>query len=365
MALPLLTRRGDTLRYDRERGVVLVLDRREYPHETVFVECADVEAVARAVETMVVQGGPPLAYVAGYGLALVARAWKDRPSEARRGAIIQAAERLRRTRPTADDLHYIIAEGLVRADAAILEGQDAEAALVDFVNGEVSRGDKVAERCGRIAAGLLDNGDRILTHCFAGAALNWMLYVAHVEQGKQIQLYPTETRPYLQGARLTAHQALEIGVPVTLLTDNMPGFCFARGMFSVYITAADRIALDGSIANKIGTYQYAVLARRHGVPFYVLGYDGPDPSTPAGADIPIEERDPAEVLRFAGVRTAPEGADAYYPAFDVTPPDLISAIITSRGVYRPERIADYLRDGEAPLDVIALTSVPRPARDNE
>jgi methylthioribose-1-phosphate isomerase len=357
MTLPLLTRRGDTLRYDYERGLVLVLDRRRYPHETVFVECADVEAVAHAIETMVVQGGPPLAYVAGYGLALAARAWRARPSEARRAAIIQAGERLRHTRPTADDLHSIIAEGLARADAAILSGQDAEAAIVDFVAGEVSRGDRVAERCGRIAAGLLDDGDRILTHCFAGAALNWMLHTAYVEQGKQIQLYPTETRPYLQGARLTAHQAHEIGVPVTLLTDNMPGFCFARGMFSVYVTAADRVALDGSIANKIGTYQYAVLARRHSVPFYVLGYDGPDPSTPVGADIPIEERDPSEVLQFAGVRSAPEGVGAYYPAFDVTPPELVSAIVTNRGIYRPERIADYLRDGEAPLDIIPLMKI--------
>src|SRR5207253_8665353 len=129
----------------------------------------------------------------------------------------------RRTRPTADDLHAIITQGLACADTAILAGQDAEEALINFVAGEVSRGDKVAERCGRIAAGLLSDGDRMLTHCFAGAALNWMLYVAHIEQKKQLQLYPTETRPYLQGARLTAHQALEIGVPVTLLTDNMPG----------------------------------------------------------------------------------------------------------------------------------------------
>lgn len=354
MILPLLTRRGDTLRYDRERGVVLVLDRRRYPHETAFVECADVEAVARAIETMVVQGGPPLAYVAGYGLALAARAWKDRPSDAQRAAIIQAGERLLRTRPTADDLRQILERGLARADAAILAGADAEAALADLVDAEVRRGDKTAERCGRNAAGLLTEGDRILTHCFAGAALNWMLYVAFVEQAKPIRLYPTETRPYLQGARLTAHQAHAIGVPTTLLTDNMPGFCFARGMFSAYVTAADRIALDGSIANKVGTYQYAVLARRHGVPFYVLGYDGPDATTPTGADIPIEERDPSEVLEFAGVRTAPPGVDAYYPAFDVTPPDLVSAIVTDRGIYRPERIADYLGGGDAPLDIIPL-----------
>jgi methylthioribose-1-phosphate isomerase len=355
MTLPLLTRRGDTLRYDRERGVVQVLDRRAYPRETVYVDCAGVEAVAHAIEAMVVQGGPPLAYVAGYGLALAARAWKGRPSDAQRAAIIQAGERLRRTRPTADDLHRIVEQGLARADAAILDGAHAEEALADFVDAEVKRGDKVAERCGRNAAGLLDDGDRILTHCFAGAALNWMLYVAHVEQGKQLHLYPTETRPYLQGARLTAHQALEIGIPVTLLTDNMPGFCFARGMFDLYITAADRIAMDGSIANKVGTYQYAVLARRHGVPFYVLGYDGPDPATATGADIPIEERDPSEVLQFAGLRTAPEGVGAYYPAFDVTPPELVSAIITNRGIYRAERIADYHGGGEAPMEVIPVT----------
>jgi methylthioribose-1-phosphate isomerase len=354
MTLPLLTRRGDTLRYDRERGIVLVLDRRRYPHETIFVECADVEAVGRAITTMVVQGGPPLAYVAGYGLALAARAWKARPSDAQRAAIIQAAEVLRRTRPTADDLRQIIEHALVRADSAILDGDDAETALADFVDAQVKRGDKVAERCGRNAAGLLTEGDQILTHCFAGAALNWMLYVAHVEQAKPLRLYATETRPYLQGARLTAHQALAIGVPVTLLTDNMPGFCFARGMFNLYITAADRIALDGSIANKIGTYQYAVLAQRHHVPFYVLGYDGPDSATPTGADIPIEERDPSEVLEFAGQRSAPPGAEGYYPAFDVTPPDLVSAIVTNRGIYRPERIADYLGDGEAPLDIIPL-----------
>jgi methylthioribose-1-phosphate isomerase len=355
MPLPLLTRHSDTLRYDRERGLVLLLDQRHYPREAVFVECADVEAVARAIETTVVLGGPPLAYVAGYGLALAARAWQGRPSEARLGAIVQAGERLRRTRPNASRMHSIIAEGLTRADTAILAGKDAEAAIVDFVAGEVGRGDRVAERCGRIAAGLLDDGDRILTHGFAGAALNWMLHTAHVEQGKQIELYATETRPELQGARLTAHQAHEIGVRVTLLTDTMPGFCFARGMFSVYIAAADQVALDGSIANTIGTYQYAVLARRHSVPFYVLGYDGPDPATPTGTDIPIEERDPAEVLQLAGQRTAPDGVGAYYPAFDITPPELVSAIVTNRGLYRPERIADYLRDGEAPLDIIPLT----------
>jgi methylthioribose-1-phosphate isomerase len=341
MPLPLLTRRGDTLRYDRETGQVMVLDRRRYPHETSFVACADVDAVADAISRMIVQGGPPLAYVAGYGLALAARLHRDWPTDAQRGAIIQAAEALRETRPTADDLHAILQAALQVADTSLLQGTPAEHALADFVDAQVARGDAAAEACGRYAASLLQDGDRILTHCFAGAALNWMLHIAHGEQGKALHLYANETRPYLQGARLTAHQARESGAQVTVLTDNMAGFCFSRGMFTRYITAADRIALDGSIANKVGTYQYAVLAARHGVPFYVLGYDGPDPATARGADIPIEERDPAEVLHCGGTRTAAEGVQAYYPAFDVTPPDLVAAIVTERGVFQPGQMTDY------------------------
>ncbi|HEY1014096.1 MAG TPA: eIF-2B alpha/beta/delta-like protein, partial [Herpetosiphonaceae bacterium] len=224
-----------------------------------------------------------------------------------------------------------------------------------YVAREVLRGDRVAERCGARAAEFLTDGDTILTVCYPGAAFNWMIYTAAVVQGKQIAVMPTETRPYGQGIRLTASQAHEIGVPVTVITDNMPGFCFAKGMISVYVTAADRIAMDGSIANKIGTYQNAVLARRHGVPFYVLGYDGPERGTPDGTAIPIEERDGEEVLRHNGVRLAPEGVRGYYPAFDVTPPELVSAIVTDRGVYRPEMIGRYHEDAaDAPLDVIPL-----------
>lgn len=343
MTLPLLTRRGNTLRYERDQGVVVVLDRRRYPHETVFVSCHTLDEVSDAITSMVVQGGPPLAYVAGYGLALVARQHQNWPTEQQRAALIQAGEQLRATRPTADDLHHVLDAAITMADAALVRGEPAEPVLVDFVDSQVARGDAVAEACGRYAAGLLHDGECILTHCFAGAALNWMLYVAYQEQGKQIALYANETRPYLQGARLTAHQAHEIGVDVTLLTDNMAGFCLSRGMFTAYITAADRIALDGSIANKVGTYQYAVLAARHGVPFYVLGYDGPDPATATGQDIPIEERDPSEVLYCGGVRSAPPGVRAYYPAFDVTPPDLVTAIVTERGVYAPEEMGGYHR----------------------
>jgi methylthioribose-1-phosphate isomerase len=341
MPLPLLTRRGDTLYYDTDRGAVMVLDRRRYPQATEFVACGSVEEVAHAIEAMIVQGGPPLAYVGGYGLAVAARTHRGWPVEALRGALISAGERLRQTRPTADDLHAVIAQTLAVADRAIFAGDDVERAVVAFVKSVVEQGDRSSELCGRNAAALLDDGDTILTHCFAGAALNWMLYTAFVEQGKQIRLVCNETRPYLQGARLAAASGVEIGVPTTVIADNMAGYCFTRGMFSKYITAADRIALDGSAANKVGTYQYAVLAQRHGVPFYVLGYDGPDPATASGADIPIEERNPDEVLSFNGVRVAAPGAQGYYPAFDVTPPELIAAIVTDRGVFPAAEIRRY------------------------
>lgn len=342
MTLPRLTRRGDTLQYDRECGTVILLDRRRYPHATTFVSCSTLDEVAAAIRTMVVQGGPPLAYAAGYGLALVARHYRTYPTDQQRERLIQAAEVLRTTRPTADDLHHILEKGVRLADDALMRGEEAEPVLATFVDEQVARGDAVAEMCGRHAATLLNDGATILTHCFAGAAINWTLYVAHVEQHKTLHLYANETRPYLQGARLTAHQAHEIGIKVTLLTDNMAGFCFQRGMFSTYMTAADRIALDGSIANKIGTYQYAVLAARHNVPFYVLGYDGPDPDTPDGQSIPIEERDPVEVLQCGGVQTAAEGIEGYYPAFDVTPPELVTAIATERGIFKPADMATYL-----------------------
>ena len=341
MPLPRTTRRGDTLWYDQAEGVVQVLDRRRYPREADIVACATVDEVAHAIRAMIVQGGPPLAYVGGYGIALAARLARGRTVDEVRAAVRGAADTLVQTRPTADDLRVVVAGAVAAAEQALRIGDDVEATVAHYVRGEVARGDQVSEACGRAAAELLDEGDTILTHCFAGAALNWMLYVASVEQGKRINLICNETRPYLQGARLAAAAGVEIGVPTTVIADNMAGYCFGQGMITKYITAADRIAMDGSAANKVGTYQYAVLAERHGVPFYVLGYDGPDPATPNGAAIPIELRDPAEVLRFNGARVAAEGAEGFYPAFDVTPPELITAIVTERGVWTPADIAQY------------------------
>ncbi len=336
--LPILTNRADTLKYGG--GVVKVLDRRKLPEVVTFVDCHTYEEVVQAIVDMIIQGGPPLAYAAGYGLALAARQFRGLPAEQYKAKLAEAHHRLKHTRTTAGDIHPLMDRALTLASEAIDRGEDAEQAVVAYVDGMIRAGDRAARLSGRYASELLEDGDRILTHCFAGAALNYMLYYA-LEANKQIELICTETRPYLQGARLTAAQAKEIGVPVTLVTDNMPGYLFSRGMITKYITAADSITLDGHVSNKVGTYQYAVLAHHHGVPFIVLGYDGPDPERPDAASIPIEERNPEEVFYCRGVRTAVEGIQGYYPAFDITPPQFVSVIATERGLFSPWTIHRY------------------------
>ncbi|MBI3762382.1 MAG: s-methyl-5-thioribose-1-phosphate isomerase [Chloroflexi bacterium] len=347
----LLADRFNTLRYDAERGAVILLDRRLYPFATEYIECYTAEEVALAIEEMVVQGGPPLAYAAGLGLALAAFQNSHRAAADRRAALRAAAVRLLATRPTADDLHHIVPQALAVGVAKMDGDESPGVAVLDFVNGAIERGNRVSRACGEFAAGLIADGDRILTHCFAGAALAWMLWIAK-EQGKRVHLYPTETRPYLQGARLTAATATEMGIPCTLITDNMPAFLMSRGVIDKFICAADRITLDGHITNKIGTFQIALAAHHHHLPFYVLGYDGPDPQTATGADIPIEERKPDEIFFARGIdpqtgrpgkiRTAVEGIDGYYPAFDITPPELIAGIVTDRGIFEPSRIREYI-----------------------
>ncbi len=327
----ILADRFKTLHYDPEQDAVILLNRAKYPFETEYVTCDTVDAVAQAIERMIVQGGPPLAYAAGLGLALA------EPTEAGYRA---AAQRLLDTRPTADDLHHIIPQALDRALQALAKGSDPKQAVLTYVNSEIARGNQVSRRCGEHAASLLEDEDRVLTHCIAGAALCWMLWTAK-QQGKRIHLIATETRPYLQGARLTAQCAKELGVEVTVITDGMPAHMMSQGMIDKFICAADRITMDGHITNKVGTFQIAIAAHYHGIPFYVLGYDGPDPNTPDAAGIEIEWRDGKEVLFCGGKRVAVEGARALYPAFDITPPHLIAGIVTDKGIYPPTLIRRY------------------------
>lgn len=345
-----LADRFNTLRYDAEADAVILLDRRKYPFAAEYVTCRSVEETARAVEEMVVQGGPPLAYAAGLGLAL------SQPDESGYRA---AAARLLATRPTADDLHHLIPAALARALTALTAGEDPKAAILALVNSEIERGNRVSRLCGQHAADLLADGDRILTHCFAGAALCWMLWIAK-HQGKTIHLFPTETRPYLQGARLTAQSAVEMGIDCTLITDAMPAHLMSQGVIEKFICAADRVTLDGHITNKVGTFQIALAAHYHRLPFFVLGYDGPDPATETASGIEIEWRDGREVLYLAGQRTAVKGVNALYPAFDITPPHLISGIVTDRGVFPAHCVRDYFRRLEEPCQNANNPAAPAP-----
>ncbi len=336
-----LSDRFKTLRYEAETAEVVILNRRLYPFETVYERYRTVEEVAIAIEEMIVQGGPPLAYAAGLGMVLAAREAEtaDATSETK---LRQAAERLLDTRPTADDLHHIIPKALVTGLKA-QPGQRAEA-ILSYVNGEIQRGNDVSRLCGWHASHLLQDGDRILTHCIAGAALCWMLWYA-LQDGKRVQVIASETRPYFQGARLTAQSCVEMGIDCTLITDGMSAHLMSLGRIDKFICAADRITMDGHITNKVGTLQHAIAAHHFGLPFYVLGYDGPDPDSATAADIVIEERDPREVFFARGkegrVQTAVSGINALYPAFDITPPHLIEAIITDKGIFPPTLIHTY------------------------
>jgi methylthioribose-1-phosphate isomerase len=325
MLLRQLARYADTVRYDAERGLALALDWRAYPAETALTAYSDLEAIVRAIDLGAVRHAA-VAYLAGYGLALAARDWAARPSDARRGALIQAGEWLRRAAPDDPSVRRLLDQALARADAATLAGEDAEAALLRLVQGEISRADRVAERCGRIAAGLLGDGDHVLTHGFAGPALIWMMHVALAEQAKPITLAVLAQPTPDDDTRLCTELARAIGLPVTLLDAPATERDFELAGATVFFAGAERIALDGGTAGAPGAARYAHLARQHGLPCYVLGGDGPDPAV-----------------------------DRFVAASDVMPPDLISAIVTSRGVYRPAMIARYLGDGDAPLDVIPLS----------
>jgi len=308
---------------------LVIIDRRKLPREIATVRCSGYEDVARAIEEMAVQGAGDIAVTAGFGLYLTARKlpWTDARKDL--AELEKAAARLRATRPTGFHLAVLVDRivGKVREGG----GENAPGLILDYLRKIIERQRSVSEDTGRHAESLLENGDTILTHCFAGPALLYMLRYAR-ERGKEIRVFCTETRPYLQGARLTAWSVSELGIDTTLITDNMAAYCMSRGMIRKVFTAADRIAMDGTVANKVGTFQMALSAAYHGIPFYILAYGPPDRRTASGEDIPIEMRDPSEVLEFRGTPISGPAVKALYPAFDLTPRELVTGIITASGV---------------------------------
>jgi methylthioribose-1-phosphate isomerase len=299
-----------------------------------YVECATVAEVVRAIRDLVVRGAPAIGATGGYGVALAAATVRSS------AAVHRAAARLRDARPTAVNLARGVDRVLAAYDTADAGG-GAEAALIEAR--ALADEDVVANRdLGRHGATLLASGARVLTHCNAGAlacvgygtALG--IVRAAAEAGKRPQVWVDETRPVLQGARLTAWELDRLGIDHTLIADAAAGSLMADGAVDVVVVGADRVAANGDVANKVGSYGLAVLARHHGVPFVVAApLATVDLDTPDGASIVIEERDPAEVTHFGGVRTAPRGTGARNPAFDVTPAALVTAIVTERGIARP------------------------------
>jgi len=327
-----------------ERGVRMI-DQRKLPLVESWLEFETPEAVAEAIRQMVVRGAPAIGIAAAFGLALGASRSADLAAEAFDARWEAACRTLAAARPTAVNLVWAV-ERMRRlfesARAAGLPPPDIAARLEDEAR-RIHAEDLAACRAmGRHGATLVPEQATILTHCNAGglatAGYGTALGVVRgaVEAGKRVRVLADETRPFLQGSRLTAWELLRDGIETVLITDNMAGSLMQGGEVDLVVVGADRIAANGDTANKIGTYTVAVLAKEHGIPFYVAAPTSTiDLGCPDGSGIPIEERDPSEVVELFGTRVAPEGVGVRNPAFDVTPARLIHAIVTENGIARP------------------------------
>jgi methylthioribose-1-phosphate isomerase len=312
---------------------VLILDQTRLPQTEAYLRCERVEQVAEAIRSLRVRGAPLIGIAAAYGLALAARSGTGPVRE----RVLRAAEVLRATRPTARNLFWAIDRMVTHAQ----NGADAEALAREAL--AIHEEDATTCRLvGEYGAALIPSAATVLTICNTGALATGgegtalaAIRTAHAA-GNPLKVLACETRPLLQGARLTMWELMRGGVPATLIADSMAGACMQRGMADLVLVGADRIARNGDTANKIGTYTLAVLAKHHGTPFYVAApMSTIDLSLSDGSQIPIEERDPEEVRSFGGYPTAPSEAPVFNPAFDVTPAELITAIITEKGVARP------------------------------
>ncbi len=322
-------------------GRVRLLDQTRLPVEEVWLEIGDERDLADAIKQMRVRGAPLIGITAAYGVALAAARITAADMPGFLTELDQAIEMLGATRPTAVNLFWAlrrmraVARGATTAD----EARSRLLAEARAIHEEDVAGNRMM---GRIGADLIADGATVLTHCNAGAlatgGYGTALGVIRAarESGKEVKVFVDETRPVLQGARLTAWELVREGIPATLIADSAAGSLMRRGLISCVVVGADRIAANGDVANKIGTYQAAVLAHEHGIPFYVAAPTSTlDLTLPNGDEIPIEERRAEEVTHFAALPTAPAGIRVFNPAFDVTPARYVSAIVTERGIARP------------------------------
>lgn len=318
-----------------EDGVVKLIDQRYLPFDLRIYEAKTFEDVAVAIEDMVVRGAPAIGATAAYGMAQASQQGLD---------LKPVGERFRKTRPTGHDLFFAI-EYMLKA---VQEGEDLVGAAERYAQEDVDRCRKIGEH----GAKLIRNGARILTHCNAGAlaTVDYGTVMAPLrvarESGRRFFVYVDETRPRLQGARLTAWELLQDGIEHAIITDGAAGHFLGRGEVDLVLVGADRIAANGDTANKIGTYSKAVVAKENGVPFYVAAPTSTiDFDLPSGSKIPIEERSPQEVLHLDGQPIAPKESPARNPAFDVTPAKYITGIITEAGILKPAQLRSLSKTG--------------------
>jgi methylthioribose-1-phosphate isomerase len=329
-----------------------ILDQTRLPADEVVVEALTVDDVAAAIRRLAIRGAPLLGVAAGYGMGLAALRATEGADQIL-ADLDRAADLLVASRPTAANIGWAVRRVLAAARAAA-EGDPAGARIrsraVDEAVAIAAEDEASCRAIGVLGAELLPNQGNVLTHCNTGAlaAGGWGtaqgMIVAAVRSGKRLHVWVDETRPVLQGARLTAWELRRAEVPMTLVADTAAGSLMSRGLVDAVVVGADRIAANGDVANKVGTYQLAVLARHHDVPFYVAApFSSIDLALAGGGEIVIEERDPAEVLALGGLSLAPSGTAAANPAFDVTPAELITALVTDRGVAIPPLSAALAR----------------------
>lgn len=331
-------------------GAVVLIDQRLLPHKLRYIECKSHVEVAEAIRNMSVRGAPAIGVAAAYALALAAMAARGRGKEEQLRALREAAETLRSTRPTAVNLFWAIERILRRAESALASDND----IAEEVLGEADRMAEddvsVNRRIGIHGSALIRDGARVMTYCNAGAlatvSYGTALGVirAAVEQGKRISVIVPETRPKLQGARLTAYELEHEGIDYRVISDNMAPFLISRGEVDCVITGTDRvIARTGHIVNKIGTLGLALAAGHYGVPFYVAAPLSSFDFEHEAREVVIEERPEDEVLYIGGKRIAPRGARAINYAFDITPPELVTRVITEHGAFRPSELLSLKR----------------------
>ena len=324
-------------------GVVRMIDQTRLPSEKVFVDCKTIEDVEHAIKTMIIRGAPAIGVAAAMGVSLGADTIKASSFDEFYAVMEKQCNKLGKSRPTAVNLAWAIKRmKRVAQDSKDLPVPELKSRLKEEALTILTEDISINESMGKHGQTLVENGNVILTHCNAGAlataGFGTALGVirASVNAGKNINVLANETRPFLQGARLTAWELKEDNIPVKLITDNMCGFFMKNGEVDLVVVGADRIAGNGDIANKIGTYMVAVLAKENNIPFYVAApVSTLDLSLTSGDEIPIEERSAEEVVNINKKRIAPEDIDVAHPAFDITPNELVTAIITEQGIAHP------------------------------